>query len=756
MGAMESFSSFLLDILPNFKGKLSEEFLKEIKKLAEEYSLASPSRRRVLLAVLKEKLDVLWTEMNNSGETGQAWHEQKGWEAGLPAKANTGLNPSLQYVKGVGPQRFKQFANMGVHTVEDLLRYFPRRYEIRRKRKIEDLRDNELATVSGTVVGSHISKGKIKVVKLNIAQEDKNIYAVWFNKIYIPKQFPPGTEVSVTGKVQWNNSIPELLATDITRGNSEGPPEEIVPVYSESGQLNSKAIRTVIKNVLPYTEKYFPEILPEDSYKLMPRPQAYREIHYPSSLEALKKARNRLVIEEILFLQLALALLRSPGEQPSGLVLDGGMELVNKFLQGLPFKLTRAQVRVIKEIFKDMADGRKAMARLLQGDVGSGKTVVAMTVMLKAVGSGYQTAIMAPTEVLAQQHYQALTKAFTPLGVEVVFLAGGQGKKERTDILSKISSGQAQVVVGTQALIQENVHFRNLGLVVTDEQHRFGVRQRTMLQNKGQNPHVLVMTATPIPRTLALTLYGDLQLSVLNEMPPGRKPVITKRISERNRPSLEKFLERHIAYGRQVYVVCPLVEEMEKSDLVSASKTADSLQLRFPQYQVALLHGKMKSQEKEEIMERFRRGDIKILVTTTVIEVGVDVPNATIMVVEGAERFGLAQLHQLRGRVGRGKEQSYCFLVSNVADSARLNILCHSEDGFRIAEEDLKIRGPGELLGLRQHGVPELKLTDLTRDSLLVERAYNILQEALKNPEKYEKLYREVKKLYDKEKTGLN
>ncbi|NLM20601.1 MAG: ATP-dependent DNA helicase RecG [Peptococcaceae bacterium] len=747
-GAMVSFSSFLLDILPKFSELLSAELLEEAKKLAEEYSQTSPRRRRELLAVFKDKLSVLFTEAHN------------GWESKSGGQENKSLinnsSQSLQYVKGVGPQRFKQFANIGINTVEDLFKYFPRRYEIRRTRKIEELKDNELATVVGTVVGSQISKGKIKVVKLNIAQEHKNIHAIWFNQIYIPKQFPPGTIVSVTGKVQWKNKIPELLATDIVKGSTEGPLEEIVPVYPESGRLKSKTIRTIVKNILPQAEKYYPEILPENGNQLMPRPQAYQEIHFPSSPEALKKARGRLVIEEILFLQLALALLRSPEKQAPGLVLDGGSELVNRFFSALPFQLTKAQTRVIKEIFRDMANSRKAMTRLVQGDVGSGKTVVAMAAILKAVGSGYQAAMMAPTEVLAQQHYKALDKAFSPLGLKVVLLAGGQGKSERATILDQILSGQAQVAVGTQALIQENVAFRNLALVVTDEQHRFGVRQRTMLEDKGTNPHVLVMTATPIPRTLALTLYGDLQLSILDEMPPGRKPVITKKISERNRPSLEKFLERHISLGRQVYVVCPLVEETEKSDLVSATKTAESLKQRFPQSQVALLHGRMKSQEKEEIMERFRQGEIKVLVTTTVIEVGVDVPNASIMVVESAERFGLAQLHQLRGRVGRGQEQSYCILISNVTDNARLNILCHSEDGFRIAEEDLKIRGPGELLGLRQHGVPELRLTDLTRDSVLVEEAYVILQDALNNPGRYGKLYREVNKHYAKSKVGLN
>ncbi len=749
-GAIGGFSSFLLDILPNLRDRLSAGVIEELRVLAADYCQSSPYKRQKLFAVLKEKINILQPPKNSD----LARNSESQLKSDFPK--NNNLAKNLQYLKGVGPQRAKQFANIGISTVEDLLKYFPRRYEIRTKRRIDDLKDNELATITGKVVGSQISTGKIKVVKLNIEQDGRNIYAVWFNQIYIPKQFSQGTIVSVTGKVQWKKQVPELLATEIVRGSTDGLEEEIVPVYSETAQLNSKIIRGIVKNILPQADKHFPEVLPDGESGLMYRPQAYKEIHQPSSLESMKRARERLVIEEILFLQLSLALLRLPSKPKEGLSLNGGGELVNRFLSNLPFALTNAQKRVINEISRDMSENKKTMTRLLQGDVGSGKTVVAMAVILQAVGSGFQAAMMAPTEVLAQQHYKSLSEAFERLGINVVLLAGSQTRTERELVLGRIVAGEAQVVVGTHALIQDTVRFQNLGIVVTDEQHRFGVRQKTLLQDKGKNPHVLVMTATPIPRTLALTLYGDLQLSVLNEMPPGRKPVITKKISERNRQNMEKFLERHISLGRQAYVVCPLVEETEKSDLVSATKTAEALKGRFPQSSVALLHGRMKSQEKEEIMQRFRQGEINILVTTTVVEVGVDVPNASIMVVEGAERFGLAQLHQLRGRVGRGQEQSYCILISNVANSARFNILCQTEDGFKIAEEDLKIRGPGELLGLRQHGVPELRLTDLGKDGVLVEEAYNILKKTLADPQKYELLYQEVNRLYSRGKAGVN
>jgi len=767
-GAVGGFSSFLLDSLAGLGGFFSAESLASMQRIAEEYHEVSPYKRRALLRELQELLDKT-TSSNAPGlasggiygitskETSGSFRTTEKVLSNLKVQTASISQPqNLQYIKGVGPQRAKQLENMGVFTPEDLLRYYPRKYEIRLKRQIQDIQDGEYVTIDGIVTGSQVTKGRVKVVKLNIEQDGRSIHAVWFNQMHIPKQYPDGTKVTVTGKAQWRTRIPELLVSEIRKGLYEGPDQKMVPVYSETARLNSKTIREIIQVILPQADRIFDEFLPYEENDLLERRQAIKEIHFPRSAETLKKARERLVVEEILLLQLALSRLRSPGPQKEGLVLNQGGALVRKFVSGLPFRLTGAQQRVIREIFRDMGSIEKPMTRLLQGDVGSGKTVVAMAALLQAVGSGYQAAMMAPTEVLAQQHYESLQVAFEPLGVKVIFLVGNQSKPEREQILGQILSGKAQVVVGTQTLIQESVRFNALGLAITDEQHRFGVRQRTLLQDKGGNPHVLVMTATPIPRTLALTLYGDLQLSVLDELPIGRKPVITRKISDRSRSSMEKFLKQHVAAGRQIYVVCPLVEETEKSDFVSATQKADELSQTFEGSNVALLHGRMKGQEKEEIMQCFRRGEIDILVTTTVVEVGVNVPNASVMVVEGAERFGLAQLHQLRGRVGRGQEQSYCLLISNTRDSTRLNILCETEDGFRIAEEDLKIRGPGELLGLRQHGVPELKLTDLGTDGRLVEKAYQLLQKVLKDPQKYQKVYQEVNRLYPKEKIGVN
>lgn len=770
-GAIGGFSGYMLDLLVLLNGYLTADLSAKLRTILEDYGRTSPWRRRNLLREIQEMIqefnpgeqdDSSGKSVDSSGKTGDFAGKQVNTGNRPDFKMDSGkrtINQAaakLQYIKGVGPYRVKQFAKIGIFNLEDLLKYYPRKYETRRKKNIEELIDGEISTISGKVVGSQVSRGRTKVVKLRIEQDGRLTDAVWFNQVYIAKQYLPGTPVTVTGKVQWNNIIPHIMASDIRKGNA-GPEEEIVAVYPETTGVSSKTIRGVIKAVLPQVKDLFPEYLPENGGEdLMDRSEAFREIHIPSAQDMMIKARERLVIEEILLLQLALARLRSQGQIRKSPALNKGGELVKKFLTNFPYQLTGAQTRVIREIFQDMADTRKGMSRLLQGDVGSGKTVVAMAALLQAVGSGFQAAFMAPTEVLANQHFESLNAAFQPLGVEVVLLAGYQSKKERDLILAQIIGGQAQVIVGTQALIQETVCFHSLGIVITDEQHRFGVRQRSLLKDKGENPHVLVMTATPIPRTMALTLYGDLQLSVLNEMPAGRKPVITRKISEKNRLNLEKFLERQIAEGRQIYVVCPLVEETEKSDLVSAEQTAINLKEHFEDSRVELLHGKMKSQEKEEIMQRFRQGRIDILVATTVIEVGVNIPNASVMVVEGAERFGLAQLHQLRGRVGRGKVQSYCMLVSNSRHNARLNILCQTGDGFKIAEEDLKIRGQGELLGLRQHGLPELKLTDLSRDGELVERAYRILQKALASPEKYEKLFAEVEKVYPLNKVGVN
>jgi len=800
-GVMGGFNAFLTGILSRLEQLVPVHDMDLLKNLALQYPTWSPLRRREAFAELRRFMQEITMEAqeiplpieiekqevpgkhitpdkqqvdeeHSLGKKQQELQNRVGVIKSQEISLERALKGSnlvslqskpLQYLKGIGPERAKQLEKLGIHNVLDLLQYFPRRYEDRRKQMIAELQEGEMATVAGKVVAGTITNGKMKVVKLSINQQGRLFHATWFNQIHILKQYPVGTQVVVTGKVRWKQQVPEVLATDIEKVNSSdlvnGPDlgsQTILPVYSETARLSSKVIRNLIQSVLDQAGTGFGEILPqEDLQGWMERSLAHREIHFPENYATLAQARERLVWEEILFLQLAVARLREGMERLGSPPLLGGEEKIQSFYDSLPFQLTKAQQRVIQEIVKDMARPQ-GMARLVQGDVGSGKTAVAMVALLRAVGSGYQGAMMAPTEILAVQHYHSLEKMFTPLGVSVVCLLGSQSKSVRGGILAKIANGEAHVVVGTHALIQEAVVFKALGLAVTDEQHRFGVRQRSLLHSKGESPHVLVLTATPIPRTLALTLYGDLQLSVLDEMPVGRKAIITRKLAERARPKMEKFLEEQISLGRQAYVVCPLVEDSETLDLISATQRATDLQDRFPNRRIALLHGRMKGTEKDTIMTAFHAGEIDILVATTVVEVGVNVPNATVMVIESAERFGLAQLHQLRGRVGRGREQSYCFLSSGNADSRRLDILCQTEDGFKIAEEDMRLRGTGELLGTRQHGLAELRLADLSQDGQLVEKAYQMAQKALKNPQKYELLFQEVQRLFPPDKVGIN
>ncbi|AET70120.1 ATP-dependent DNA helicase RecG [Desulfosporosinus orientis DSM 765] len=785
-GVLGGFNTFLRGIIPRLEELFPSKDMELLRTLAGNYQSFSLLRRREAFSELRRFLQEI-TVADPGGaaqrevsprkeDLSQSTNRPRKQEAlgkaasnkgtpGMPTLNKTNLGPStpLQYLKGVGPERAKQLKQLGIQNLRDLLEYYPRRYEDRRRRLIRDLKDGELATIEGKVVAGTVAKARMKVVKLSIEQEGSLIQATWFNQTFILKQYPVGTQVAVTGKVRWLGQIPEIMAVDIEKVGQKSAPaasdlrrQTILPIYSETARLSSKVIGNLIKGILPQTEKEFPEILPEElAREWMARSSAHREIHFPTNFTTLAQARERLVWEEILVLQLAVAGLRQGIVRVGSPPLLGGEELIQNFYKCLPFQLTTAQQRVIREIFQDLAR-TQGMARLVQGDVGSGKTAVAMAALLRAVGSGYQGAMMAPTEILAMQHFHSLDKVFAPLGIRVVCLLGSQSKSSRERTLEMIASGEAQVVVGTHALIQEKVEFRALGLAVTDEQHRFGVRQRSLLQSKGESPHVLVLTATPIPRTLALTLYGDLQLSVLDTMPMGRKPIITRKVSERSRGKMEQFLDEQIKLGRQIYVVCPLVDESETLDLISATQRWTDLQIRFPNYQVALLHGKMKGTEKEEIMEIFQAGSIDILVATTVVEVGVNVPNATVMVIESAERFGLAQLHQLRGRVGRGSEQSYCFLLAGNKDSRRLDILCQTEDGFKIAEEDMRLRGTGEILGTRQHGLAELRLADLSQDGRLVEKAYQAAQEVLQNPERFQMLIQEVQRRYPPEEIGVH
>lgn len=652
------------------------------------------------------------------------------------------LATSVEYVKGIGPKRARLLAEeIGVRSVGDLLEYYPRDYLDRSRIKsiYQVGRSNEYETIQGVVVNQmeFTSRRSTKVLKIIVYDETGVASLMAFGKRvqYMKTSLKIDTKVVVSGK--FKRDYGEVNTSDYTYEVLSDEDAElihtgrIVPVYPLTARLNQRSLRRWTKRIVDDYASYVPEILPMDIRRrqgLIDKSAAVKNIHFPDTHERLQYARHRLAFDELFFLELGLGLKKKRWEvEELGISFPRQSDLLQRFISSLPFQLTSAQKRVFAEIEGDMRSTRP-MNRLLQGDVGSGKTVVAAMAMLLAIDNSYQGALMAPTEILAEQHYNTLTSLLDPMGIQVVLLRGDMRKSDREDALLKIRTGEANIVVGTHALIQEGVEFANLGMEITDEQHRFGVMQRAELKRKGVNPDVLVMTATPIPRTLALTVYGDLNVSIIDEMPPGRQKIDTRWVPEGKRQDMYQFIEKQIAQGRQAYLVYPLVEESEKlEDLKAATEMAEHFQNDvFPHLKVGLIHGRMRAEEKQEIMESFKNNEINILVSTTVIEVGIDVPNASLMLIEHAERFGLAQLHQLRGRVGRSHHKSYCLLIANpTTDDAvrRMKAMTGTNDGFEIAEEDLAIRGPGEFFGTRQAGMPDLKVASLIRDAKLLEVA---------------------------------
>ena len=647
-------------------------------------------------------------------------------------------------IKYFDEKNIKKLRSLGIKSLYDLFYYFPRSYDDRTNiMKINELRGDEYVVLKASlmkIVAPPTHSG-VKMVKATATDGTGIIEIVWFQMPYLRKTLKLGEEYIFIGQVKrgyvFQMVNPEFKLSSNQRKISEG---EILPIYSTSKELPQNSFRRLVKEAVKSKKQLFLENIPDSilkKYKILGREEALTEIHFPKNSKSIEEAKRRFAIEELLVLEMGILQKRFEldNENHSKYTLEDKKTLVKKYLENLSFSLTKAQKRVITEIYKDLSNGR-IVNRLIQGDVGSGKTIVSMILLLYMVENSYQGVLMAPTEILAVQHYLSVKEKFEKLGVRVELLTGSFKGKTKEKLLNDIKEGNVDIVIGTHALIEENVYFKKLGLIIIDEQHRFGVAQRKLLRDKGVLANLVVMSATPIPRSLALSIYGDLDVSVIDELPPGRKPIKTKWISnDEDSDIMYDFIGKKLSQGRQAYFIAPLIEESEKLAAKSTEELYEEVSKKLPMYRIGVLHGRMKNSEKDEVMKRFKNKELDILVSTTVIEVGVDVPNATIMVINNSERFGLSALHQLRGRVGRGEHQSYCFLVSkteNATSKARLQIMEETQDGFKIAEEDLKLRKSGEIFGTKQSGFSDLKFTDIVHDIKTIKLVKEICVDYLK------------------------
>ena len=681
----------------------------------------------------------------------------------MPAELHTTLTPDtpVRYLKGVGPKTAERFEKLGILTLSDLLCHYPRRYlDFSKPYSIAEAPADTECVVKAEVFakpGGRILPGGRRMERITAGDDVSSLEITWFNNPYAAQKLELGQEYYFQGIVT-GGMLRRQMVNPQVRTDAQVKSSPFEAVYPQTEGLTSSAIAKCVRQLLPHAE-LLPDPLPSEmlkKYRLLSKADAVRAIHCPATEEEAFAARRRLIYEELLVLQLGIGRMKNHGAASTGAPMKKADS--SPFWESLPFSPTGAQQRAVEEILTDMS-GETSMNRLLQGDVGSGKTLVAAAAIWACIRAGYQAALLAPTEILASQHAENLNRLLSPFGMRVALLTGGMKAAARRTTLAAIRDDEADLIVGTHAILSEGVEFARLGLAVVDEQHRFGVRQRGLLAEKAANPHLLVMSATPIPRTLGLLMYGDLDISILDELPPGRKPVKTRCITGKKRADLYGFLDREIDSGRQVYIVCPAIEDAGGSGLNAVkSYYEDIAKAYLPDRRVGLMHGKLKPKEKAEVMDDFKSGRLDALVSTTVIEVGVDVPNATVMVIENAERYGLSALHQLRGRVGRGAAESWCFLVSDNASESvqkRLKFLCSTSDGFAVAQYDLETRGPGDFFGSRQHGLPTLQIADLMNDTRTLHAAQSeavalLAEDPLLERPEHALLARQVEQMFDK------